>query len=571
MKIEANDKEVQDILSLGYFKIPRFQRPYSWTGEEVTSFWEDIVRQNHEDYFIGSMVVYQINKPYFGIVDGQQRLTTITLILAALRNFFLDLDDTNLAKGVHNYIEKANIDNINEFILNPESSFPYLQGHIQSFEGEKIDCPVGSEESNLKTAFETITFKIHEILKPLIGDVENRKLLSSDKKDKVISVLKNIRNNALSLKMVFIQVDNEDDAYLIFETLNTRGKDLTSADLVKNLLLKKIKQANATLDRPKVIWDNILQKLDDAGLQNGMGSFLYHFWLSKFNHVTEKNLFIEVKKKVDSVSAANQLLNDLQNNAAYYTKIIKPGLADWKKEEDRLSSSLKALQLFNVKQQAPMVLALIRAYKNSLISLKMASDAIEKIENFHFIFNAISSNRSSGSIATNYSKYAVEFTSSSDHAQIQSTLTSFSRWLQSKVPEYKEFEAGFESLVFTSSKTRNKKIIQYILSKMQGAHSNGLVINYQSMTIEHIFPQSKVDNHVNEKIVGKIGNLILLDPETNNVQLANKKFDEKIAYLKGINYPLDSFLSSSVDWGEQEIVERTAKLSKEAYDKVWKV
>ncbi|WP_299011955.1 DUF262 domain-containing protein [uncultured Shewanella sp.] len=55
MKIEANDKEVQDIFSLGYFKIPRFQRPYSWGGDEVESFWSDVILENSENYFIGSM------------------------------------------------------------------------------------------------------------------------------------------------------------------------------------------------------------------------------------------------------------------------------------------------------------------------------------------------------------------------------------------------------------------------------------------------------------------------------------------------------------------------------------
>ena len=74
MKIEANDKEVQDIFSLGYFRIPRFQRPYSWTEEEVKDFWVDVVFGEYEHYFIGSMVVYQTEKPYYGIVDGQQRL-----------------------------------------------------------------------------------------------------------------------------------------------------------------------------------------------------------------------------------------------------------------------------------------------------------------------------------------------------------------------------------------------------------------------------------------------------------------------------------------------------------------
>lgn len=121
MKIEANDKEIQDIFSSGYFKIPRFQRPYSWEKDEVENFWEDITKNKDENYFIGSMVVFQSVKPYFGIVDGQQRLTTITIILSVIRDSFIKLEQENLAKGIHKYIEKANVDNENEFILNAET------------------------------------------------------------------------------------------------------------------------------------------------------------------------------------------------------------------------------------------------------------------------------------------------------------------------------------------------------------------------------------------------------------------------------------------------------------------
>lgn len=159
MKIEANDKSVQDIFSAGYFKIPRFQRPYSWDIEEVESFWNDILKEKADNYFIGSMVVFQTKKPYFGIVDGQQRLTTITIILSALRNAFLKIKEENLAKGIHNYIEKANVDNEDELILNSESSFPYLHHHIQSFNGLNVKFEVGSEEKKLEQAFQLINSK----------------------------------------------------------------------------------------------------------------------------------------------------------------------------------------------------------------------------------------------------------------------------------------------------------------------------------------------------------------------------------------------------------------------------
>ncbi len=102
------------------------------------------------------MVVYQTIKPFFGVVDGQQRLTTITLMLAAVRNAFIKLKEDNLARGVHNYIERPNINNENEFILRAETSFPYLQDYIQSSASFDIIYDVGTEEQNLKSAFEYI-------------------------------------------------------------------------------------------------------------------------------------------------------------------------------------------------------------------------------------------------------------------------------------------------------------------------------------------------------------------------------------------------------------------------------
>ncbi|WP_221051735.1 DUF262 domain-containing protein [Shewanella algae] len=225
MKIEASDKEIQEVLSSGYFEIPRFQRPYSWGREEVENFWNDIIGDKTNSYFIGSMVVYQTKKPYFGIVDGQQRLTTITIILSVIRDAFIILGEINFAKGIHKYIETPNNDFENEFVLNAETSFPYLQNHIQTFKDNvgdiHIECDVGVEESNLKYAYELIYKKLEE--QTPLNQAGQLEIFESDTP---IAKLKQLRDKFLSLKLVFIQLDNEEDAYLIFETLNARGQDL---------------------------------------------------------------------------------------------------------------------------------------------------------------------------------------------------------------------------------------------------------------------------------------------------------------------------------------------------------
>ena len=370
LKIEANDKEIQEILSLGYFKIPRFQRPYSWGKEEIKTFWIDIVKENHDQYFIGSMVVYQTKKPYFGIVDGQQRLTTITLLLATIRNAFIALNEKNLAKGVQNYIERANIDNENEFTLNSETSYPYLNDKIQNFHGSEILNKVGIEEKKLEDAFEYLTNSLNEEL-PHLSDNGAQVTLFTDPKEESLKRLKEIRDKILSLKLVFIQLDNEDDAYLIFETLNARGQDLTTSDLIKNLLLKVKKSNSSTLDTGKLIWNNMVKLFDDADIQDGMDSFLYHYWLSSHKNTTDKKLFNEIKMYTKTIQQADSLLSDLQLNSSHYLSMLSPSHLYWNKEEEDIQNSLEALLLFNVKQQSSMVLSLIRAYKIKKITLKM--------------------------------------------------------------------------------------------------------------------------------------------------------------------------------------------------------
>ena len=132
MKITCLEKEVGQFLGEAFYKIPRFQRPYSWDHANLEEFWNDVVVENDADYFIGNFVVYD-DKGVRGVVDGQQRLTTITMLLCALRNLFQAQGFNPLAKGVHNLIERPDIKNELYYVLQTETSYPYFQEHIQKF------------------------------------------------------------------------------------------------------------------------------------------------------------------------------------------------------------------------------------------------------------------------------------------------------------------------------------------------------------------------------------------------------------------------------------------------------
>lgn len=132
MIIKPTDRTIKTLLDTGFYKIPRFQRPYSWDKENVDDFWTDVTSAD-PDYFIGSFVLYHehVNSDVFMVVDGQQRLTTITLLLAAVRNAFHTLGHKGLATGVQKLIEREDINNERHYVLRTETSYPFMQEYIQ--------------------------------------------------------------------------------------------------------------------------------------------------------------------------------------------------------------------------------------------------------------------------------------------------------------------------------------------------------------------------------------------------------------------------------------------------------
>src|SRR5262245_45067879 len=99
-------KDIKEVLASEFLAIPRFQRPYSWTSENLQDFWRDVVEDNDSGYFIGPAVGYAAGDNRCGIVDGQQRITSITLALRAIRVLLDENQATGLADAVHRYLER---------------------------------------------------------------------------------------------------------------------------------------------------------------------------------------------------------------------------------------------------------------------------------------------------------------------------------------------------------------------------------------------------------------------------------------------------------------------------------
>lgn len=556
------------MLSASYYKIPRFQRPYSWDKGNIQDFWEDVVRDNPGEYFIGSMVVYKDGQQRYGVVDGQQRLTTITILLSVIREAFQKAGFSDLSTGVQSLIERRNIDNKTEHILSTETAYPFFQDYIQKAGAPTLQVTFLKEESSLKAAHDQLSNLVDEAVKAIASDPT---LSPEQHNNQLRTKLTSIRDSLLNLKIILIKLEDEDDAYLIFETLNTRGKDLSIADLVKNHLTKLIKAKNPALDEVKIKWKSILETIEGSNAELRTDSFIHHFWLSQYEYIAAKHLFKLLKKKVTS-SNANQFLNALMRDATLYRTINEPGYRKWQKHEKRIESALEALTTFRVAQQTPCVLSILRAYTASkVLHKKHIEAALVAIEKFHFIFTAVTSQRSSGGISEMYAALGRRLFESNNTTEAVTVIQDLSQKLKDRIPSRDEFKALFSEIVYTDNITKQKKLVKYILSKIDQAQNTAAVIDYDLMTIEHLAPQSMIGTPgFTDEVVGQIGNLLLV-PERLNGKLTNKNFKDKKKILQDSGYTLPPEIKDSASWTEKDIRARTIKLAEISYDNVWRL
>jgi hypothetical protein len=488
--------------------------------------------------------------------------------LCALRNAFKAQGSMNLAKGVHNLIERTDIANDKFFVLQTETSYPYFQEHIQKYSGDpEVEAQVGPEEGLLKAAFEYLRDNVNSIV---MGLQSQASLSEAKKKRKIEQELTRVRDKLLGLKLIYTELENDDDAYVIFETLNTRGKDLTLSDLVKSHLSRLLKPNNKSVDIAKDKWASLNETFEASQADLDVSTFIHHHWLSRYEYITEKKLYKALRKRIKK-DAAKTFLDDLLQEGKIYRQIHETAYRKWKKEEYGIRDSLVAMNLFRIRQQLPLVLSIMRHYDDGKLKTKHVRESLSAIENFHFSFTAVTSQRSSGGISFMYASAARELYAAANLQARTSVLREFQKKLATRKPQYDEFEALFLELKYSSKFSKQKNLVRYILIKNYQYNSTGLVVDPDQMTIEHLSPESPPKGGtLSDEDVASIGNLILVDQKLNE-KLANKKFSEKIAILKGANVWVDKGVLDATTWDASTIVVRAKRLAEDAYKHVWRL
>jgi hypothetical protein len=570
MDIKPVDQSVKTLLESFFYRIPRFQRPYSWDRENVADFWNDAVTSDDPDYFIGSFVVYRESPSAdtLLVVDGQQRITTITLLLAALRDALRDGDHHDQAKGIQLLIERPDLNNQRQYVLQSETPYPYLQEHIQKYGEAELPPSSGAEEEALRAAYSYLKIQLATVLVAVDTDAS----IAADRKAaKRKARLLSIRDKLMRLQLILIQLTSEDDAYLIFETLNTRGKDLTLADLVKNHLTRALRVRNRGVDAAREKWERIRALFDESSEDIDVNRFLHHSWLSRHPYLPEKKLFKEIKRTIGR-PAAQAYLDQLYSDSSLYRQVLEPGSHKWKKEERQIAGSLKALVVFRVVQPVPMLLSILRAHRDGRLSLRQTRQLLRSMENFHFQFSAITAQRTGGGTGQMFALAARELEDAPTRDKAGKVLTRFLTKMRERLPSAAEFAAAFGEVQYTDENAKQRPLIRYLLVRIDEHVRRHGAVDYESMSIEHIAPQKPRSGDGPVPVnVGRIGNLLVVSESLNSNALANKTFSRKKALYRKTHVPLDPIIEAATTWGVAEIDARTAALATLVQEKVFRV
>lgn len=523
------------------FVIPIYQRLYSWKKEQCEQLWDDIIKIGGNDkmngHFIGSILyVLDGNTPSSPllIIDGQQRLTTITLLFIALRN---RLSDEVKRKEIESYLINSNKDGDKKFML------------ILS-------------ESDRDTLLFLIDKNKRKPSEPSLKIVENFKLFEEwirKNTDKMETIFKGLEK----LMIVWIALKKEkDDPQLIFESMNSKGIELTQTDLIRNYIVMETE-----VKKQEDFYNQYWRAMEEDFKQNEtlFNQFVRHYLTIKTREIPNINKVYEAFKDYQQKEGIEieDLLKDLQKYCGYFCQIA------FKKEADKdLNKALSFLVDLEMDVVYPLLLELYSDYSDGVLSKQDFIPIIYLTESY------ICRRAVCGIPSNGFNKFFPSFTKKIDKKQYLKSVEEHFGSLtgNQKFPNDFEFKDSFITIDFYHFKKR-----EYFLERLENFERKERVYTHE-YTTEHIMPQTLEEEWerdlgenfqaIHDKYLHTIGNLTLTG---YNQEYSNKSFQEKRDMEKGFKQSplkLNQSLKDLESFGEKEIEKRANDLADWAL-KIW--
>lgn len=576
MNIKPQDKTIKELLLSGnQFIIPRFQREYSWDKKNYKEFLDDMLncliidneKISFDQYFLGTMLFvgdcFDGSKNEIDVVDGQQRLTTITILFSALSDRFIQSNQNVLSEQVFKYIMTTNDDGDPVRIIQSKTHYPFFSFYIQEREKENIQNPSTEEEQCIKETYEYLYNNLSE--DKLRAVLKNK--YGNDVVDQLnyIDLLKAVRDQVLNTTFVSISTKERKQANMIFEILNAKGKNLSDVDLIKNKIFEIVDDTEPA-DYAEEKWKSIKNILNSRNIDVGFVQFYRHFWISKYKKSGINKLYDDFKSSIKPATKKRykEFLAEIEHTAEIYIKTIYPQRNDFqnKKEYFGLIQSIRILSNdFNIVQVRIALLALLEAKELGLITLKQLKSTVYYLENFHFAYNAICS-MPTNRLEKIYSNFSINLRKCDNKVKAREILKTLHEQLDDIFVSYQEFENEFIKLAFTKENKISNLKTRYAINKISSYFEESELFDDKG-SIEHILPESMGEKNNN------IGNLILLEQNLNE-EADCLPYNEKVVIYKKSSYKwLHSFISENSEWDDAQIVVRAKKMAEFYYTKIF--
>ncbi len=528
------------------FIIPVYQRDYAWTKVNCQKLWDDLIDLNNNsrsDHFLGTLVTIGVGSEEYTIIDGQQRLTTISLLLKALHDF--------LKKKESKSKEESNlIEQLLEFLIN-------------KYEEEKKKIRLKPNKQD-KEFFENLFEKSNDL--DVNSNIINNYNFFLNKISSNELSANQIFNSFKKLKIVWIILGRgQDDPQLIFESLNSTGVDLTAGDLIRNYILMDLEPVEQE-KLYKQYWIEI------ENLTGNIAEFIRNYlifkektWVKKADvySVFKKYSFKNFKKDKDKI------LNDLLTFAELFSWFVQI------KEHKNIEINKKLLRLNKLEFTIcyPYLFDIFNDVKLENISENNIIEILTLIESYAFR-KILVDNTTQGlnkMFITLSKEIKKEDSWKGKYVNILSYILLEKRGSQ-KVPTNEEFENALINKETYRLQAKNRNFLLESLENYNSAYP----VNVENLTVEHIMPQTPTkewklklgDNwqEIHNKYLHTLGNLSLTakNSELSNNSLEDKQqIDFQTSKLK-LNYKLDN----QTDWNEKIIIERAKSLIKNA-EEIW--
>lgn len=537
------------------YVVPKFQRDYSWDKDQWDDLWNDIETaiSDSGEHYMGYLVLQENGSNVRNIIDGQQRFTTITLLILAAIKRVKSLAENDIDKAENEerykqmmdtyigYKDTVTLEYDNKLILNRNND-AYFKDYIVKLGDLRI--------RNTK--------KTEKLMKNCFDFFEQK--LKAKKFTQGNQYAAYIQKVVSCLFFTEIIVSDELNAFKVFETLNARGVQLSSADLLKNYLFSLVDNSSSHPERINVLEEK-WSKLTSNNKNEHLPDFIRYYWNTSHKTIRKNNVFKTLREEITSEEQVFKLLEDMLKYSNVYIALRDKNDEFWSEYDTETKRLIGVLNLFRLRQPISLLMtAFLCLGKDDFKQL------LKKVVNICMRYNVIcDKNPNDQEIPFNNLSIYINNNHSVDYTLLDSIKI-----------EDSIFEEAFSKYSISYDKSDNTKRIRYILGAIENVKGNVHDVDAYSeeATIEHIMPRNyeawDISDEVGQRTIDRLGNMCLLESKKNRT-IENIQYEQKKETYKTSNYGTTKSIGEHFDcWNEDQVNLRQKRMAKTA-SAIWSI